>query len=75
MLRGLLDKVPVTTKPRIQEFANRARQNLENAHDSIIAARIQQTFHTNKRRREEPMYNPGDCCSNHSGLSVETQRQ
>ena len=74
-LCGLLDKVPVTTKPRIREFANRARQNLTNAHDSIIVARIQQTFHTNKRRREEPMYNPGDCCSNHSGLSVETQRQ
>jgi len=59
-LRGLLDEVPSTMKPGVQEFANRARQNLMNAHDSIIAARVRQTFHANKRRREEPLYSPGD---------------
>lgn len=37
-LRGLMDNIPVTVKPGVREFANRARQNLMNAHDSIIAA-------------------------------------
>jgi hypothetical protein len=59
-LRGLLDKIPEVAKPGVREFTRRARQNLMDAHDSIIAARVRQTFHANKRRREEPMYNPGD---------------
>jgi hypothetical protein len=59
-LRGLLDQVPTTAKPGVREFANRARQCLSEAHDSIIAARVSQTFHANKRRREEQLYNPGD---------------
>ena len=59
-LRGLLDKVPTAVKPGVREFAYQARQHLVEAHDSIIAARVRQTFHSNKRRREEPPHNPGD---------------
>lgn len=59
-LRGLLDQIPATVKPGVREFANRARQHLSDAHDAVIAARIRQTFHANKQRREEPMYQPGD---------------
>ena len=59
-LRGLLDKVPTAVKPGVREFAYRSRQHVAEAHDSIIAARIRQTFHANKRRREEPLYSPGD---------------
>ena len=49
ILHGLLDKVPSTVKPRVREFANHACQNLMDAHDSIIAAQVRQTFHANKR--------------------------
>ena len=66
-LHGLLDKVPSMVKPGVWEFANRACQNLMDTHDSIITARVCQTFHANKQQREEPMYNPGD----HVWLSTE----
>ena len=44
----------------VREFAQRARHNLEMAHDAIIESRIRQTFQANKLRQEEPEFQPGD---------------
>ncbi|KAL1938571.1 hypothetical protein VTO73DRAFT_11594 [Trametes versicolor] len=51
-----------TTKfPGVHAFAERARLNLEQAHDAIIQARIQQTHFANAHRSAEPRpYAPGD---------------
>lgn len=59
-LRGLLDRVPTSFKPGIRHYAEKAQSHLLTAHDAIIAARINQTYHANKRRREEPSYLVGD---------------
>lgn len=59
-LRGLLDRVPVSLKPGVRHYAERAQSYLLAAHDAIIAARVNQTHHANKRRREEPNYRVGD---------------
>lgn len=40
--------------PGVREFADRALQHLSDAHDSLIEARVKQTFHANKHRRDEP---------------------
>ena len=60
MLRGLLDCVPVSFKPGVRHYAEKAQSYLMAAHDAIIAARINQTHHANKRRRKEPDYRIGD---------------
>lgn len=44
----------------VKEFAQKARANIEAAHDAIIDARISQTHHANKHRRAEPEYKVGD---------------
>ena len=59
-LQGILDQVPITLKPGVREFANQVHRYLMEAHDSVIAAQVRQTFHANKQRWEEPLYNPGD---------------
>ena len=59
-LRGLLDRVPSSIKPGVRHYAERAQSCLLAAHDAIIAARISQTYHANRRRREEPAYGVGD---------------
>jgi hypothetical protein len=59
-LRGLLDEVPSEVKPGIRAYADRARQHLMEAHDAIIAARVDQTFYANQRRRPHPEYKDGD---------------
>jgi transposase InsO family protein len=50
----------VSAAPGIREFAEKARWNLLEAHDQIIASRILQTYHANRRRREEPGLKVGD---------------
>jgi hypothetical protein len=59
-LRGLLDRVPASFKPGVRHYAERAQSSLLAAHDAIIAARVSQTYHANKRRWEEPAYQVGD---------------
>lgn len=49
-----------TTFYGIEQFAEKARQNLSTAHDAIIASRIRQTTQANRNRREEPSYALGD---------------
>jgi hypothetical protein len=44
----------------VKDFAEKARWNILEAHDHIIASRILQTYHANQRRREEPEFKPGD---------------
>jgi hypothetical protein len=44
----------------VKEFAQRARANLEIAHDAIIEACIIATFQANRHRAEEPPLRPGD---------------
>jgi hypothetical protein len=57
---GLLDRVPASFKPGVRHYAEKAQSSLLAAHDAIIAARVNQTYHANKRRREEPAYRVGD---------------
>ena len=59
-LRGLLDRVPVSFKPGVRHYAEKVQSYLMAAHDAIIAARINQMHHANKRRRKEPDYRIGD---------------
>jgi hypothetical protein len=44
----------------VKEFAQRARANLEIAHDAIIEARVNATYQANKLRSDEPVYQIGD---------------
>jgi hypothetical protein len=44
----------------IRAFAEQALMNLMAAHDAIIASRVNQTFHANKRRRPEMPFDEGD---------------
>jgi hypothetical protein len=46
--------------PGVKEFAQRARANLEMAHDAIIEARVTATYHANRHRSEEVPYQEGD---------------
>ena len=59
-LRGLIDRVPAAFKPGVRHYAEKAQSYLLEAHDAIIAARVNQTYHANRRRRREPTYNIGD---------------
>ena len=43
----------------VQEFADRAICNIDEAHDALIASRIDQTHHANKRRCEDPVIMTG----------------
>ena len=56
MITGFTAKSPFTG---VQEFADRAIRNIDEAHDALIASRIDQTHHANKRRREEPVITTG----------------
>jgi hypothetical protein len=40
----------------VKQFAEQAVQNLESAHDAIIASRVNQTHHANAHRREDPVF-------------------
>ncbi|KAL1937390.1 hypothetical protein VTO73DRAFT_13796 [Trametes versicolor] len=47
--------------PGVQAFAERARMNLEQAHDAILQSRVNMTYHANRRRTEEVKpYSVGD---------------
>lgn len=59
-LRGLLAEVPTEYKPGIRSYAARARTNIMEAHDAIIAARVAQTFYANCQRRIDDPYSIND---------------
>jgi hypothetical protein len=44
----------------VEEFAQRARANLEMAHDAIIEACVHSTYQANKHRSEEKRFEVGD---------------
>src|ERR1700692_2109588 len=44
----------------VEEFAQRARANLEMAHDAIIEARVHSTYQANRHRSEERPFEVGD---------------
>jgi hypothetical protein len=44
----------------VKEFAQRARANLEIAHDAIIEARVTATYQANRKRSEEKPFKIGD---------------
>ncbi|KZS89828.1 hypothetical protein SISNIDRAFT_389356, partial [Sistotremastrum niveocremeum HHB9708] len=46
--------------PGVLSFAEQAKWNVMAAHDAIIASRVDQSFHANKRRSEAPLYQVGD---------------
>ena len=46
-LRGLLGQIPNDLKPGIRAYARRAQEALMEAHDAIIAARVDQTHFAN----------------------------
>jgi hypothetical protein len=47
------------SSPGVQDFAAKARENLEHAHDAIIASRVRQTHQANKKRSLEPEFKEG----------------
>lgn len=53
------DKEP-SKFPGLQAFAERARLNLEQAHDALLQARVSATYHANKRRKDAPAFDVGD---------------
>jgi hypothetical protein len=59
-LQGLLDTIPDDVKPSIRAYADKAREHLCQAHDSIIASRVFQTYYANRSRQEEPPLQAGD---------------
>jgi hypothetical protein len=59
-LQGLLDTVPDDVKPGICVYTDKAREYLQQAHDSIIASRIFQTHYANQLHWEEPNLKVGD---------------
>ena len=46
--------------PGVKHFVMRALQNLADAHDAIIESRMQQTYHANRRRRDDDHFAAGD---------------
>ena len=46
--------------PGVQQFAQNVMDNLQIAHDAIIDARVSQTFHANKGRRDENVHRGRD---------------
>lgn len=53
------DHVP-TEFPGVTQFAERARLNVCAAHDAILVSRVAQTFHANKKRRPDVVYQIGE---------------
>jgi hypothetical protein len=53
---SMIREVPSSTKtpPGVHEFADRALQHLQDAHDAIIESRVYQVYNANQRRRQEP---------------------
>ena len=44
----------------VKQFTLQAKWDLMTAHDTIIANRVQQTFHANKKRHASDLYHVGD---------------
>ena len=59
-LRKILPTIPSEFHPGVRAYAECTHSNLIEAHDSIIAARVDQTYHANSRRRKEHSYQIGD---------------
>jgi len=56
MMTGIKQDTPYAG---VKQFAERAIQNLDEAHDALIESRVIQTYHANKLRREEPIIKIG----------------
>ena len=56
---GMLTSFDTTFKG-VKQFALQAKWDLMAAHDAIIANRVQQTFHANKKHRTSDIYHVGD---------------
>jgi hypothetical protein len=59
-LQGLLDTIPDDIKPGIRVYVDKAREHLQQAHDSIIVSQIFQTHYTNQLHWKEPDLKVGD---------------
>jgi hypothetical protein len=59
-LQGLLDTIPDDVKPGICAYADKAREHLQQAHNSIIVSWVFQTHYTNRLCWEEPNLKVGD---------------
>lgn len=51
---------PPRALPGVQQFAEKAVDNLIQAHDAIIDSRVHQTYHANKKRRHEDRHKGAD---------------
>ena len=49
-----------TTFKGVKQFASQAKWDLMAAHDTIIANRVQQMFHANKKCHASDLYHEGD---------------
>lgn len=54
--------------PGVEAFAEKMKEAIMNAHDHIIAARVKQTRHANRRRREASFEVEDQSLSGHSRL-------
>lgn len=52
-LPRMTHSIPPSSLPGVKSFAEQARDNLLMAHDAIIDSRVHQTFHANRKRRDE----------------------
>jgi len=52
MITSFMAKSPFTG---VQEFADRAICNIDKAHNTLIASRINQMYHANKRKCKDPI--------------------
>ena len=53
-------EIPPSDYPGVVDFANKAKENLQSAHDAIIHNCIQQTIQANKRRHLDPPLEKGE---------------
>ena len=47
----MIKTIKKTKYTRVQDFTNKARDMVLNAHDALIGARIDQTYHANQKQR------------------------
>ena len=58
--QGYMPQLRDTTFKGVKQFALQAKWDLMAAHNAIIANRIQQTFHANKKHHTSDIYHVGD---------------
>src|SRR6266581_7727303 len=56
----MMMEIPPSDYPRVVDFTNKAKENLQRAHNAIIHNHVQQTIQANKRRHLDPPLEKGE---------------